>query len=201
MSSTRKIQRKQEKETKKAMTNGDVITEAQKRYPTGTVVSAPIKGEFLTFPMLGWVAIRATENVPLVMLALALLKGDKLCGSLQVEIPIYEGETDRAALHTLKKYGWVGGVWSPGDEGWPTGDADNEAQLKALLESAKLRATLTFPPDFEKEGANAMVVEVMRARGPFFMPPLEEPTVETDPQELADFLALCRDVGKFHAMN
>lgn len=201
MSSSRKIQRKQEKETKKAMANGDFITEEQKRYPTGQVLTAPIKGEFLTFPLLGWMAIRAHENVPLVMLVLALLKGEKLCGTLQVEIPIYEGETDKAAFHTLKKYGWGGGVWSPGDESWPTGDEANEEQLKSLLEQSKLQATLTFPPDFESEGANAMPVEVMRARGPFFMPPLEKPTVEPDPHEFADFLALCRDVGKFHAMN
>jgi hypothetical protein len=201
MSQLRKIQRKQEQEAKKAMEKGDFITEEQKRYPTGQVVTAPIKGSFLTFPLLGWVAVRAQENVPLVMLALALLKEDRIRGTLHVEIPIYEGETDKAAFATLKRYGWNGKVWQPGSTNWPAGDVTNEEQLQQLLNQAKLQATLTFPPDPATGNIQAQPVEVMRARGPFFMEPLPPPTEEPDPQELAAFLELCRDIGQFHQLN
>ncbi len=197
MSTFRKIKRKQDQ----AVEKGEVITEDQMRYPTGKVITSPIKGEFLTFPLLGWMAVRAKESTPLVMLALALMKNDQIRGTLHMEIPIYEGETDSAALAALERYGWNGEVWQPGGETWPTGDAANEEQIKMLLENAGLQATLTFPPDFESDNIQAQTVEVMRARGPFFMEPLPEPAEPHDPQKLANFLTLCREVGRFHVMN
>lgn len=201
MSLSRKIERKQMLNTEKAVEKGEMLTEAQKRYPTGQIITAPIKGEFTTFPLLGWVALRAQEQIPLVMLALALLKGDKICGTLHMEIPIYEGETDKAALAALKRYGWNGQVWKPGDEHWPTGDAANEEQVQQLLNNANLRATLTFPPDAETGDINAQTVEVLRAKGPFFMQPLPESEEEPDPQELEAFINLCRNVAQFHRLN
>lgn len=194
MSFQRKMQRQQEHQ----MSDDDRLTEAQKRYPTGQVLSSPLKGNFSTFPLLGWMSVRAHESIPLVMLALALLRDDKICGTLQVEIPIYENETDKAALAALKRYGWTGLVWSPGDSNWPTGDEINEEQHKMLLEQANLQATLTFPPDAETGMSRIQDVEVMRVKGPFLMEPLPEPEEEPDPQELADFLLLCRDMARFH---
>jgi hypothetical protein len=197
MSILRKFQRKQDQ----ALVSGEPITEAQKRYPTGKVVSSPIKGEYLTFPLLGWMAVRAQESTPLVMLALALLKDDRIRGTLHVEIPIYEGETDKAAFAALERFGWNGRVWEPGADTWPTGDAANEEQLKMLLDGTGLRATLTFPPDSETNNVQAQTVEVMRANGPFFMEPLAQPETEPDPEKFAAFMTLCREVARFHRLN
>lgn len=196
MSSTiRKFKREQDKSAR------ELITEDQKRLPTGTVVTSPVKGEFTTFPLLGWVGIRAKEETPLLMLALALLKDDRIRGTLNLELPVYEGETDKAVLATIDRYGWDGRVWSPGAKGWPTGDEANEEQIKMLLDQAGLKATLTFPPDFETGNINAQPLDVRRARGPFFLEPLPQPEVDPDPERLTQFLELCRNPGQFHRLN
>jgi len=191
MSAIRKIKRAQEKAAE-----GE-LTEEQKRYPSGKIITSPVKGDFSTFPLLGWISVRAKEEVPLVMLALALIRDDSLRGTLQVELPVYEGETDKAVLASLKRYGWNGQIWSPGSEVWPTGNEESVEQLKTLMAPSKLKATLTFPPN-EEGNFCAQPVEVTRARGPFLMPPLPEPEEELSLEELEAFLAICKDTTPFY---
>ena len=152
MSNTaRKIKRKQDLEAQK---NAE-LTEEQKRLPTGRLVTAPLRGRFQTLPLLGWTALRKEKNdvtTPLVMLALALLDEGGMKGMMHVEFPVYKGETDQAIVGCLMRYGWQGGVWKLGDEGWPTGDAANEEQLDFLIQDTPgLVASMTFPPS--EEGA------------------------------------------------
>jgi hypothetical protein len=170
-SSARKIKRKQDLAAKEA--HNAELTEEQMRLPSGKVITSPVRGVFQTFPLLGWVARRQKSDTPLVMLALALLRSDKMFGVLHVELPFYKGETDAAVVEALKRYGWKGGFWQQGSEEWPTGDPANEEQLDVLLhESASLKGTLTFPPS--EEGQAVQEVEIGRARGSFLMPPLPE---------------------------
>lgn len=176
------------------------LSEEQKRLPSGKVVTTPMKGTFLTLPLLGWCAIRQDE-VPLIMLGLALLRDDQIRGVLHVELPIYKGETDVATLAALQRYGWNGKVWSMGDEHWPTGDEDNESSLISMMETTGLVASLTFPPDPETGNVNAQEVEVMRARGNFLMQPLPEPEGAVDAEALKTLHDLCDNVGKFYPLN
>lgn len=189
---TRKLKRKADKEVTAQ------LTEEQKRLPSGKVVTTPIKGEFLTLPLLGWCAVRQRENVPLVMLGLALLRDDKIRGMLHVELPIYKGETDVATVAMLDAFGWDGRVWKPGDEGWPTGDDANREQLQFMMSEIGLAATLTFPPDFETGNSNAQMVDVTRARGPFLMPPLVLPEVAPNAEKIQRLHDLCDTIQQFY---
>jgi len=171
------------------------LTEAQKRLPSGKVVTTPMKGTFLTVPVLGWVSMRRDE-VPVVMLVLSMLKDNTPRGILHVELPVYEGETDRATLAALKRYGWNGDVWAKGTEVWPTGDPINEQPLVEMLEASNLVSTLVFPPD-SLGNACAQEVEVLRARGNFLMPPLPEPD-DVSEADVRKLLELCKDFKQFH---
>ncbi len=159
-----------------------------RKLPTGSVVSSPVKGDFLAVPLFGWIAQRADEEkTPLVMLAVLLLRSTEdptPRGTLQIELPVMP-ETELATLAALERFGWDGRVW-PVDDGWPTGSEVDEENILALMEQAALRATMTFPSD--KIGA--LTVSIQRAKGPFLMPPLPEPEGNVDPVKLEKFRTL-----------
>ncbi len=171
----------------------DVVVPANHRdLPVGKLLSPPIKGDFLALPLFGWVATRAGDRVPLVMLTLLLMRSleDPIPrGTLEVTIPFIE-TTQLATFAALERFGWDGRVW-PTDEGWPSGDSVEEANLRNLLREAKLRATLTFPPN--DKGMALQSVTVSRAQGPFLMAPLPEPTDVADPDKLSRLRELCAD--------
>lgn len=170
-----------------------------RKLPVGQVMTAPLKGEFRGLPLFGWVAMRAKTDTPLVMLAFLLMReveGElRPRGTLQVETPIFEGETDLPSVALLEQLGWDGRVW-PVDDGWPSGTTDEE-QVLMCMDQASLRATLTFPPG---EQGHAMIpLNVQRAQGPFLMPPWEEPTEEPS-QALVDKLRrICEDPKLYFA--
>lgn len=94
------------------------------RLPTAKVVTSPIKGEFLSFPLVGYMSVRQKVNTPLVMLIMALVKEVKKPGQppkleqkglLQIEIP-YFSETETSVLAALERLGWDGRVWPPRQE-------------------------------------------------------------------------------------
>ena len=117
-------------------------------------------------------------------------------GVMDVELPVYKGETDAATVQALQRYGWQGGKWAPGDETWPTGDDTNAEQLQLLIhDTQSLKATLTFPPS--EEGAAVQEVEIGRARGSFLMPPLPEPE-ERNEALIARLHELCDDYTSFY---
>lgn len=198
MSITRKLQRNYEKQQEKEE-HESLLTPEQMKLPSGKVVTSPVKGEFMTLPLLGWCAIRKREEIPLVMLGLALLKDNTIRGVLHIELPVYKDETDRAVVAALERYGWTGDVWKPGSELWPTGDAENQDQLVAMMKQAGLSASLTFPPN-ETGNVSAQAVEVMRARGDFLMPPLPEP--ESVNEDLLQKLhAILQNASQFYPLN
>lgn len=162
------------------------------KLPVGQVMSSPVKGEFLALPLFGWVSVRRQTNTPLVMLVMLLMReGEDSSprGTLQVELPMFE-DTELATLGVLERFGWDGRVW-PAEEGWPSGATEEEIQLRALMEQAGLKSTLTFPPT--ENGYMAQPVEVTRAHGPFLMPPLPELEGDPDPVKLARLRELCQD--------
>lgn len=172
------------------------VTEEQQRLPVGKVVSSPVKGICLGLPMLGWVSLRKGTDIRLLMLALLLLKESKIVGLLHVEIPIYP-ETERNALWMLQNFGWDGRVW-PQDAGWPTGTPDEPGIRHMLSEQAGLAGSLVFPPSETGAGNVAMNVEISRAKGNFFMPPLPEAEVDPDPKLVSRFQELCADFKVFY---
>jgi hypothetical protein len=191
MSQLRKLQRNVERQT-----NGEAPTTNvpvnHRDLPVGKLLSPPIKGDFLALPLFGWVATRAGDRVPLVMLTLLLMRSledPRPCGTLEVTLPFIE-TTELATYGALERFGWDGRVW-PIDEGWPSGDAVEEAQVRALMEQARLRTTLTFPPN--DKGAALQSVTVSRAQGPFLMPPLPEHQGLVDPDKMARLRDLCAD--------
>lgn len=194
-SSARKIKRKQDLDNQK--TQNAELTEEQMRLPAGRVVTAPVRGKYQTLPLLGWVARRKKSDVPLVMLALALLGDEGIVGVIHVELPIYRGETDEATVAALQRYGWRGGFWEQGSQEWPTGDNVNEEQLDMLIhETNSLKGSLTFPP--MEEGTAVQEVEIGRAQGSFLMPPLPEPEEPVDPKLLERLHELCEDYTVFY---
>lgn len=166
------------------------LTEAQKRLPTGKVEGAPVRGTFISLPLLGWVSVRK-DKVPQVQLVLALLRDNDVKGTLMMDIPVYK-ETGRAVAAALQRYGWKGDVWAEGSKGWPTGDEVNEDLVTTMLADViGLRSTLIFPPS-EEGTALAQDVEVTRSQGHFLMPPLPEPSEgDLDESILTRLLDLC----------
>jgi hypothetical protein len=164
------------------------------KLPVGTVLSDPIKGEFLAIPIFGYVCRRIKANTPLIMLTLILMTSEGVPqGTIQVELPIFP-DTELAVLGALEGLGWDGRVW-PEDPGWPTGDKESEENLLGLMAQARLGSTLTFPPN--DKGAAAMTIDIQRAQGPFLMPPLADYVGEPDPELLAKFRAVYSGATRF----
>jgi hypothetical protein len=167
------------------------------KLPTGTIVSSPVKGRFLSLPLLGWVGVREKTEIPLVMLVVMLfrsLEDTTPRGTLQIELPVYP-ETELATLALLIQYGWDGRIW-PEEEGWPEPKSSEEENLFALLEQAKtLVNTLVFPTG--NEGALAVEVNVARARGPFLMEPLPD-VKEADSEKREKLRTLCNNPSVFY---
>lgn len=170
--------------------------------PAGRIVGDPLRGSFLSLPILGWVSVRervvdgALERIPLVMLHLALLGKDYVMhGTLEVELPLYI-ETEAATLAALDRYGWAGTTWALGDPA-PGGDEDMGQQLTGLITQAadNLRATLLFTSG--PDGAPAQEVEITRAQGRFLMPPLAKPPTAPSPERLRAFRTIVRDYPRF----
>lgn len=188
----RKLKRQKDRDS-------DELPIVQQRLPTGRVLTDPVKGTFVSLPMLGSIAVRDRDRIPLVMLVVALLNPEKvedgLVGMLQIELPLYI-ETNAATVAALERYGWSGRAWKEGDAHWPTGDTESLEQLRGLLSQAGLQASLTFPPDPITGEVRAQPVEVTRATGSFLMPPLEEPLELPDPvktQALHDLVLAYQD--------
>jgi len=190
--SIRKIKRQKDRES-------DELPTLQQKLPTGKLLTDPVKGEFTSVPLLGWIAVRTRDRIPLVMLDLALLRPEHqeegIKGWLQVELPLYL-DTEAATVAALERYGWSGKCWKEGDEHWPTGDEDNLEQLRGLMSQWGLRASLTFPPS-ELGGFNAQPVEVTRAAGSFLMPPLET-TEPPNPERVQALRDIVLDYRSFY---
>lgn len=171
----------------------------QQKLPAGRVVGNPLRGSFLSFPILGWIAVRERERerIPLVMLQLALLGNqDKVMhGTLEVELPLYI-DTEAATLAALDRYGWAGTTWALGEPA-PLGNEDQGLQLAGLITQAadNLRATLLFTSD--AQGTPTQEVDVARAQGRFLMPPLEQPAEPPNPERLRAFRSIVRDYPRF----
>jgi hypothetical protein len=188
MSQLRKLQRNVDRLDESSV----VVPDNHRELPVGCLVSTPIRGDFLAIPLFGAVYLRRGTGTPLVMLTLLLMRSledPAIRGTLRIELPILE-KTELATLAALERFGWDGRAW-PADEGWPSGSSVDEANIRALMEQAKLRATLTFPPS--EKGVQLQTVTVSRARGDFLMPPLPEPEGEADPVKLARLRELCAD--------
>jgi hypothetical protein len=189
--SLRRLKRNQDKDSNE-------LPPEQQKLPAGRVVGDPLRGSFLSLPILGWIALRERERTPLVMLHLALV-GEQdfvLHGTLEVELPLYI-DTEAATLAALDRYGWAGTTWSLGEPA-PFGNEVQRQQLDGLIRAAPhaLRATLLFTSD--PGGSNlAQNVEVMRAQGRFLMPPLEQPVDPPDAGRLRAFRAIVRDYPRF----
>lgn len=169
-----------------------IVPDEHLRLPVGTVLSDPVRGEFLALPVFGWICRRVKVNTPLVMITTILIPSadDPLPkGTLQIEMPVYP-ETELATLAALEAFGWDGRIW-PEDKGWPDGDSDAETNLKSLMSQARLKSTLTFPA--YDSGSSAQNINVSRAQGPFLMPPLPPYEGDPDPEILAKFRTLCEN--------
>jgi hypothetical protein len=189
MSQLRKLKRNVERTGNGAEAEAEVPAN-HRELPVGKMLTSPVKGDFLAFPIFGYAARRAGDRVPLVMLNLMLipsLDNPKPCGILEITLPFIE-TTETATYGTLHRFGWDGRVW-PDDEGWPSGDTMGEEQLRALMEQGNVHSTLTFPPN-DQGGFSAQELTVSRAVGPFLMPPLPEHQGVVDPQKMDRLRAL-----------
>lgn len=163
------------------------------------MLTEPLRGSYVSLPLLAWMAVRERDQTPLVMLALALLEPDqsRICGTLEVELPLYD-DTEAATLAALERYGWAGAVWSL-DDPPPLDNTELAEMLKGLLAQTteKLRATLVFAPDPTTGDSMAQTVEVSRAKGRFLMPPLEVPLAPPNLELLETMRDLTRNFRFF----
>lgn len=192
MSQLRKIQRQVQKNEEAGV---EEVPVNHLMLPVGKVLSDPVRGEHLSFPLFGWVAARAKERTPLVMLAVILLdlETQETKGTLQIEFPIFT-ETEATTLSVLTGYGWDGRIW-PEEAGWPD-EGDDAEHLRRLLKEAHLKNTFVFPPQPDG-GYFTQTVNISRARGPFLMPPLIDSETSPDPELLEKFRRLVVDPKKF----
>lgn len=183
-SSLRKIKRQKDRAS-------DELPLREQKLPTGRIVSGTARGVFTAIPLLGYVAARDRDRIPLVMLLLGLVKPNLSPEEsldpafLEVEIPLYL-DTEAATIAALERFGWGGLSWAlnepPPFESWSTAE-----ELTILMGTQRLQRTLIFAPDPVTGGQPAQDVEVMRARGRFLMPPLEAP-IEPPKAELVKAL-------------
>jgi hypothetical protein len=175
------------------------LSPAQQKLPRGRVVGDPLKGTFLSIPIFGWIAFREGDRIPLIKLALGLLENDEEHlnkGLLELEIPLYP-DTEAAALTVLDRYGWTGAIWAIGDPP-PFGDQDAADSFIGLLSAVGLAATLLFGPDRETSKNPALSIEVLRAKGPFLMPPLDQPAEPPPPERLSILRDLASNYQRFY---
>lgn len=183
------------------------IPNNHRKLPVGNVreqtTDQPVRGEYQSMPLFGWVSVRQQTEDPLVMLTVLLIRSveDPMPrASLQIELPVFD-DTIHATLACLERYGWDGRVW-PIDDGWPEGSTSGEEeQVLGLMEQAGLRATMTFPPG--ELGVALQPVKVERAQGPFLMPPLPEaekgwPNTPEGAAKFAKLKLICENPRQFY---
>jgi hypothetical protein len=92
----------------------------------------------------------------------------------------------------LEHLGWDGRVWPYKDHGWPE-TTEEEEVLLALLRTAKLGATLTFPP--QAPGTPALLIPILDRSKPYsvFPFPYETPL----PRRLEELRILANDTTPF----
>lgn len=192
--SLRKLKRQRDKDSVE-------LSPSEQKLPTGRIATRvseqPPRGRYLAFPLLGWISARHRDRIPLVMLALALLRpeeGDGIIATLEVEFPLYV-DTEAATLAALDRLGWTGTSWSPGEPS-PFGDESVSENLAGLISQAalNLKATLLFAPSPD---APPYEVEVLRAAGKFLMPPLEPPSEPPTAERLKLLRDLVLDYRRF----
>lgn len=137
--------------------------------PTAQVVHGRVSiGEYPTFALLGWVEQRP-HGWPVVGLRVSVLEDEsKVIGGMTLGLPL-SPKTEYQVCCLLEDFGWDGRVWPYRDHGWPEGGED-EAGLLGLLRTAKLGATLTFPPHPEF-GTPTVKLPVFHSKKPFLVAP------------------------------
>lgn len=191
--SLRRLKRQQDRDSNE-------LTREEQKLPTGRLLGDPLRGTFLSLPLLGWVSVRERDRIPLVMLVLALLgqETQTLHGILEVELPLYL-DTEDATLAALERYGWSGTTWALGEPA-PFGDESQGELLTGLMSQASqnLRATLLFASG--PTMTPAQEVEVTRAQGRFLMPPLPKPTEPPNPERVRALRDIVLDYRRFFAI-
>jgi len=141
--------------------------------PTAQVShGSPYLGQHHAFALLGWVEQRS-NGWPVVGLQMTLLQMDlqTVAGGLTMGLPLTP-ETERRVCCFLEDLGWDGRVWPYQDSGWPEGTED-ELGLLQLLRTAKLGATLTFPPQLQ--GTPTISIPIKHRKKSFQVVPFGPP--------------------------
>jgi len=175
---------------------GGELSPEQQKLPSGRVLTQPLRGSFLSLPLLAWPCARDRRQTPLVMMVLALMSKemDGILGTLELELP-FHADTEAPILAALERYGWAGSIWALGDPP-PRDNTELAEVLKGLLEGTmqNLKATLVFESDPTTGASFAQTIEVTRAKGRFLMPPLPQPNAAPDDKRLQ----LLRDLVAGH---
>lgn len=173
--------------------------------PVGRVASEPIKGSFQALPIFGWLSV-VKRDVPRgsltsagtqVILGIATLILDSVQsaqpkGTFCIEIPVLP-ETQDSIVAYLERLGWDGRIW-PRDSGWPDGSDTDVEQLTSLMLDSNLTNIIVFSPG--EHGVPTVAIDIQKARGPFYMPPLPQVPV-TDQDKALKFEALVADPTVF----
>jgi hypothetical protein len=127
--------------------------------------------EYPMFALLAWVQQRKA-TWPVVGLRLSVLtkESDRVIGGLTMGMPLTPN-SERHVSRILEELGWDGRIWPHKDHEWPEGTED-EPGLLTLLRTAKLGATLTFPP--QPEGTPTVTIPVLKRSGVYSVAPFSE---------------------------
>lgn len=158
-----------------------LLTSDQRLLPVGEVIGDPVRGVLQALPVFGCFA-RRKSGEPLLYLALTLLdlEKDASLGGFILKAPV-DASTLKPIVSTLQRLGWDGTI-----EPFP--GTTQEGELPFVESSFKFQPT--------EHGYPTLEVEVLRAQGPFLMPPLIE-TAGLDPKLLEDFTVLQGNEGLF----
>jgi hypothetical protein len=166
-----------------------------KEVPTAEVAHGKFAlGEYQMFSLLAWVQQRkATWPVVGVRLAVLNQEGTGVAGAITLGLPMTPN-SERHVCRFLEELGWDGRVWPHKDHGWPEGTED-EAGLLTLLRTAKLGATLTFPP--QAQGTPTVLVPILKRKGVYQVAPFTEGPVV--PRHLEALRSLAANPSMFES--
>ena len=186
---------KKPKTKKDTKTRKFIADWGRREVPTAQVAAgSSIKpGDYRAFAILGWVEKHAGAAIVGLQMVVIQEQPFKNKGILTLGCPITP-KTDLYVNALLQTLGWDGRVWPYKDHGWPEG-TDDEAQVVALVNQAKLGCTLTFAPDPEKGMVPMIPVHIAKSKEPFPLAPFEE--IDSPPVHLEAFRALIADPSPF----
>lgn len=165
----------------------------RKQVPVAHVIKGKIPmGDWPSYALLAWI-VQREKDWPIVGTLFTVLDDElqNSIGHVSMALPLTP-VTERHVCQFLEQLGWDGRVWPYKDHGWPEG-TEEEAGCVNMLRTAKIGATLTFPP--QPPGTPALLIPILDRSKPYSVFPFAYETPM--PRRLETLRALANDPTPF----